>query len=107
MKEISEISTTYVPAAMRIKQFFFLCQDLHKLNHMYVYSHDWFFKLLLKKLDELKDLPAVKNRPAWIQAEFSKYFYVEMCQTLFEKDKVIFSFLMAYKVVQMEADVDM
>lgn len=107
MKEIEEISSSYMQAAIRVKQFFFLCQELHKLNHMYVFSHEWFFKLLFQVLKDLKCHPKVKNKQAWIKSEFTKQFYQEACQTLFERDKVIFSFLMAYKVVQTEAEVDM
>ena len=34
-------------------------------------------------------------------------FYNQVCQTMFERDKILFSFLLAYKELECEVTIDM
>ena len=57
-------------------------------------------------LKELQTL-TIKHKSDWIQSEFTRHFYEQICSSLFEKDKLIFSFLCAYKVLEIECKLDM
>ena len=41
-----------------------------------------------------------------MQADFTREFYRQVCQTLFDKDKLLFSFLLAYKELEVEFKID-
>lgn len=40
-------------------------------------------------------------------AVFTRNFYQQVCQSLFDKDRVLFSFLIAYKELECEVSIDM
>ena len=41
-----------------------------------------------------------------MQANFVRIFYTQVCQTLFDSDKLLFSFLLAYKELEVEFAID-
>lgn len=41
-----------------------------------------------------------------MQANFVRIFFTQVCQTLFEADKLLFSFLLAYKELEVEFQID-
>ena len=41
-----------------------------------------------------------------MQADFTRAFYQQVCQTLFDQDKLLFSFLLAYKELEVEFKID-
>ena len=51
----------------------------------------------LKKEDQVR----------YLQYQFTSTFYNQVCQTMFEKDKVLLSFLLAYKELECEVTIDM
>ena len=96
---------------MRAARFFFVSNDLVKLNSMYQFTHEWFlgfFKKLLQKEFMLDD-PRLKkeDQVRYLQYQFTSTFYNQVCQTMFEKDKVLLSFLLAYKELECEVTIDM
>ena len=106
IKKIQEVSSVYKPAADRVKQFFFLSMDLKKLNLMYVFTHEWFLSIFVEKVKDLHRTEA-KNKCEWIKNEFTRHFFEQVCLTLYEKDKLLFSFLISYKILEIECEFDM
>ena len=41
-----------------------------------------------------------------MQANFMRQFYLQVCQALFDQDKLLFSFLLAYKELEVEFKID-
>lgn len=80
--------------------------DLKKLNYMYVFTHEWFLNIFVDKVKDLHQIE-VKNKCEWIKNEFTRHFYEQVCLTLFEKDKLLFSFLISYKILEIECEFDM
>ena len=79
MKMLLETSKHYKPVSMRAARFFFVSNDLVKLNSMYQFTHEWFlgfFKKLLGSLILTEDLRAKKDdQVRELTYKFTSTFY--------------------------------
>ena len=90
----------YLKAANRASNLFFCVTDLGNVEPMYQYSLDWF---ILKYQDALNVEPKIKEtRVDDIIRIFTKMLFTGITASLFEKDKLLFSFLIYIKTLQCE-----
>jgi len=73
---------------------------------MYVFTHEWFLSIFVEKIKDMQK-EDIKNKCEWIKKEFQRHFFEQVCLTLCEKDKLIFSFLISYKLLEIECEFDM
>ena len=77
---------------------------------MYQFTHEWFISFFSKLVgDTIIDDSTRKRKEEAIrklQTNFIQIFYEKVCQTLFENDKLLFSFLLAYKELEIEFRID-
>lgn len=62
MKTLLTITALYKSAAVRAKQFFFLANDLTKLNPIYVFTHEWFISIFTDKLKEVDSIKTITQK---------------------------------------------
>jgi dynein heavy chain len=101
-EEIDSKRETYRPAALRASLLFFTLLDISYIDPMYQYSL-FHFKRLFG--DCVRSLPMEENRLKRIKdinKKFTKDLYDSSCRSLFEKDKLLFSFVMAVKIMMGE-----
>jgi len=65
---------------------------------MYQYSLDFFIKIFKVRLDKAKNPPDANERIAVLIEDITENFYLNICRGLFEKDKLLFSFMIAAKI---------
>ena len=110
MKSLIETSEMYKPVSQRAAKFFFVANDLFKLNNMYQFTHEWFIGFFSKLVNETiiddtnekKKLESIRK----LQANFIREFYTKVSQSLFDRDKLLFSFLLAYRELEVEFRLD-
>jgi len=68
------------------------------IDHMYQYSLTWYKDLFQKASDEADQNSDDEVRILNIYNTFLKKLYVEVCRTLFEKDKLLFSLNVTMKI---------
>ena len=104
-KEIDEARNDFRVVAKRGSVLYFVIADLALIDPMYQYSLEFFIKLFKKRLEVSEQSTDPKTRLKIIVDDITKSFYVNICRGLFEKDKLLFSFLMGIKIKMAEGSI--
>lgn len=104
--EIDVARQIYIPVAKHSSTLFFCITDLAGINNMYHFSLAWYLSLFTHTIERApKALTAVEqdidgDRMQELNRGFTKSVYENICRSLYEKDKLIFSFLMTIGVLR-------
>jgi dynein heavy chain len=97
-ERIENTRKEYKPVAYRVSLLFFCVMDMSLVEPMYQYSLEWYTKIFKATFEEVERGP-IQERVRNLVTKFSLLLYQSTCRSLFEKDKLLFSFLMAIKVL--------
>lgn len=111
-RKINALRAIYIPLASRGVALFFLLADLHRLDPMYHYSLSYFTHLFQQSIDE--ELKRCAEREGWdldlalnpsqvplddIISHFTYVVYVNISQSLMEKHKQLFGFVVCARLL--------
>ena len=97
-KNINVAREEYRIVAERGSVLYFVIADMGLVDPMYQYSLDFFSKLFNLRLFKSEKSEDINKRLAILVEDITKAFYFNICRGLFEKDKLLYSFLNAVRI---------
>ena len=67
---------------------------------MYQYSLEFFSRLFNRRLDKSEKSDKLEKRLSILISDITESFYINICRGLFEKDKLLYSFLNASSILR-------
>ncbi len=98
-KQIDETRQKYKPVAERASLLFFCITDLSNVDNMYQYSLQWYANLFTFGIDNAPKSNVIATRILNIISHFTESLYENVCRSLFERHKLLFSFMLCMKIM--------
>ena len=92
-KSINKDRTFYRPISVRGSILYFAIASLANIDSMYNYSLEYFLKLFNQRLDKSQQSSDINARIQILIDDVTISFYEKISRGLFEKDKLLYSFL--------------
>ncbi|NXW95358.1 DYH3 protein, partial [Alopecoenas beccarii] len=96
----------YKPVAVHSAVVFFCISDLANIEPMYQYSLIWFINLYVQSIAKSEKSEDLEERIKNITKHFTISIYNNVCRSLFEKDKLLFSFLLTIGIMKGKDQID-
>lgn len=104
--KIEETRTQYSPFADCMARLFFCITDLSNIDPMYQYSLDLFNSMYLKAIRDTEKSEDLTSRLSVLEKTFTKLLYQNISRSLFEKDRLLFSFNLCLKFMDYHKELD-
>ncbi|XP_052285538.1 dynein axonemal heavy chain 12-like isoform X2 [Dreissena polymorpha] len=105
-KKIDSSRMGYRPIAKHSSILFFSIADLPNIDPMYQYSLTWFVNLYVMSIHDSNRSKILDRRLRYLCDHFTYALYCNVCRSLFERDKILFSFILCSNILLSKQELD-
>ncbi|KAL6609170.1 dynein heavy chain and region D6 of dynein motor-domain-containing protein [Neocallimastix sp. 'constans'] len=106
-QDIDQTRNKYKPVAIRTQILFFCITELSIVDPMYQYSLNWFMNLFTNAIEKSEKSNNIEARVSNINDYFTYSLFCNVCNSLFEKHKLMFSLLLTIRILSNEGKINM
>ncbi|XP_012147752.1 dynein heavy chain 3, axonemal isoform X3 [Megachile rotundata] len=104
--EIDNARNGYKPVSEHGSVLFFCISELTNIDPMYQYSLPWFIHLYEMSIANSEQNKVLTDRIKSLNTYFTASIYRNVCRSLFEKDKIIFSLVLCIGLMRAEGNIN-